>query len=148
MIKSKFLRNIGFGLVVVVFLVGITQSASSQPYTTISITGRVSGPFGTVNLHVSGKGAPSLINGKGVGFHIEFIAEARFTVTGSISGNIITLEGEVTQAPLSYSFLLGTPILVYADASNGYIYHSIGPFIIYPTLIEEFEGIGTVVINN
>ena len=105
------------------------------------------GPWGTVNLHVSAKGELSLITGKGVGVHVDFASEARFTLTGSISGSSVTLEGMVIQVPLRFPFLLGTPILIYADASTGDIYFSFGPIAGGPITM-VFEGTGTVVINN
>ncbi len=140
--RRQFLRDVGFGLITLFILLGVIYSASAQPITTISITGKVTDPYwGTVNLHVNGRGDHELIKGLGVGFHVEKTAELRFEVTGSVSGTLITLEGTVIQAPLNFNFLLGLPIIIYADASSGYIYQNFAMFM-------EFEGTGTVIINN
>ncbi|MFX1456759.1 MAG: hypothetical protein ACFFDB_15405, partial [Promethearchaeota archaeon] len=86
-------------------------------------------------------GDQKLIKGKGVGFHIEMLAEITFTITGEINENSITLQGYVIQTPLNFNFLIGLPLWVYADASTGYIYQNFA-------MVMEFEGIGIVVINN
>ena len=133
-------------LVLTVFSTSISI-AEAPPPTTIGISGKVSGSSGTVALEATAKGTTSSLVGRGAGVHINFASEARFTLTGSISGSVVTLTGAVTQS--GFAALIGTPVSIVADASTGTITHIFGPIAGGPLagVTLTFTGTGTVVIN-
>ena len=100
-----------------------------------------------INLKADAEGTdPSSLTGNGRHF-ASTGAHNYWPATGSMDGTTVTLAGTVTES--NVPFLIGSPVVVVADASTEAITLSFGPLAGGPfagqTLL--FTGVGKVIIN-
>jgi hypothetical protein len=135
----------------------VTMGAPTSVYaaapTNVAIQGNLTGALPapcncpvTVYVSVVASGVPTALSGSGV-VHASTGATNRFDVTGSIQGVTATLAGTISSSTAWY--LVGTPVTVVADASNGSISYTMGPITAGPFRGKTFTfaGEGTVLIN-
>ena len=117
-------------------MIGPAQASND---TVVTISGTVSNDGITLHVEAQAMG-PSAGSLTGQGSDSTARANAakycRFPLTGSVSGNVITLSGSVVFSPDPTN--LGTPVAITADASTGSITFNFGGFIL--------TGTGSVVI--
>lgn len=133
--------TVSAGVLLVAAIVTPTIAFAEKP-TTVHINGQVSIGDVVVEVQANAKGSPTALSGRGMDTPVhsgsDFVpGECTFPLEGSISGDIITLTGVVTQA--SNPDDLGTLVAVIADSSTGEIEFDFGPFVL--------TGTGNVVVN-
>lgn len=126
-----------------VLLAPATYAAGSTS-TTVIISGVVSNSvIGTVSVRAHASGTASSLSGGGTDSPPPAPsppgnpAVCQFPLTGSISANVVTLSGTVTQSSVRAE--IGTPVTFMANASTGAITWTFDGFI--------FTGPGTVEIR-
>ena len=123
----------------------LVPASNAHPSTVVTISGMVSnvsiGLSVSVRAHASG--TVSSLSGGGTDSPPSIPspsanpAVCQFPLTGSVSGNTVTLAGTVTQSSVGAE--IGTPVTFTADASTGTITWTFGGI--------PFTGTGTVVIT-
>lgn len=114
--------------------------------TNVTISGTVSDPgLGlTLQVHAHASGSSAALSGQGGNSNFSgnpFGAPANsssFPLTGSVSGNIVTLSGTVASSPNDNN-INTISVKFIADASTGHIEFDFG--------LTKFTGTGSVVIN-
>ena len=133
-VRSSLFAAALVGVAALVFLGG---SAIAAPPTNVHISGEVTlAPGFSLQLTANASGTPSSLSGQGVDstFHqgpVSPPGTCEFPLTGSVTGNVVTLTGTVTQA--SDKTLIGTPVSIVADASTGAITFHFGGFVLTGT---------------
>lgn len=117
-------------------LIGPAPGSADGGNVAVTISGPVSVPGFTVHVEAQARGQAAALNGHGSDTPITPPSGnnpdvCTFPLTGSVAGSVATLSGTVTFS--SNSSLLGTPVTVTADASNGSIVFNFGGFILTGT---------------
>ena len=132
-VRSSLFAAVLVGVAALVFAGG---SAIAAPPTNVHISGVVTlAPGFSLQLTANASGTPSSLSGQGLDStfhgHIPPPGTCEFPLTGSVTGNVVTLTGTVTQA--SDKTLIGTAVSIVADASTGAITFHFGGFVLTGT---------------
>lgn len=141
-------RSIHVALALLIALAPLATAgvAHSSVETMVSIAGTVSGSTGEVRLGVNARGTPRDLKGTGGSAHVTFASPATFAFDGTLSDSIVTLKGKVTHA--AFEFLVGTPVILTADATTDDIKLTFGPMRAGPLADQTltFTGTGAVTL--
>jgi hypothetical protein len=146
-VSRRISLALGTAVVLILLPFAVLPAAIAEPVTTVTITGSLSGATGVVKLGGSVRGTPQELSGTVGSVHVSFGSPATFDLQGSLSGDVVTLSGTVTQA--AAKFLIGTPVTLIANASTGQIDLVFGPIPSGPLAGETltFSGTGQVIIT-
>ncbi len=137
------MRKIAIALPLLLVLLLLTPVAYAAQPTTVTLSGVVTGPAGTFTIRAEASGSTSSLSGDGTDSPPPGASGnpgvCHFTLTGSISGTVVTLSGAFDQS--SIPSLIGLPIVITADASTGSLIFSVAGGAIIET------GTGTVTIR-
>jgi hypothetical protein len=133
-------------VVLVVATPGIAQGHDDD--TAVAIAGTLTGPSGVAKLGVSVRGTAEHLSGTGGSANVMLASPASFTFDGVLHGSVVTLHGHVAHA--AFEFLVGTPVMLTADAATGRIDMSFGPIPAGPRggEIVTFTGTGKVSMSD
>ena len=122
----------------IVYLGPIANPVWASDLTVVTIVGDVSGQGGTLQVGAQASGTASSLDGLGFDSPVPGHPKGycRIPLAGSLSGNVITLTGNVAFSNDPSN--IGTPVTFRANAANGSITFIFGAF--------TFTGTGSVVI--